>query len=233
MRKSFVTKDKENTRYWFFSVWKILPPDVWSSEGCFVQIPAPLGPNCVEMLHPSVRCDQVPVGCRGKELLKLRSDGRFLNHFVLLELLLLHRRVCLYGLLQYLCYSCWVRGGVGNRSCYNKPTLCQHTKLMHTYYCTCVTTRTRSECNIPINCRCLMCVRVLQYTRALWHMKYDPVSWILQESDAAKKEKEEKEKAIEEEKEEVKHEDNEWGGCLTRAFCFSMKVNVWVFDLLP
>lgn len=32
-----------------------------------------------------------------------------------------------------------------------------------------------------------------------------------QESDAAKKEKEEKEKAIEEEKEEVKHEDNEWG----------------------
>ena len=45
-----------------------------------------LGTNCVEMLHPSVRCDQVPVGCRGKELLKLRSDGRFLNHFVLLEL---------------------------------------------------------------------------------------------------------------------------------------------------
>ena len=64
-------------------------------------------------------------------------------------------------------------------------------------------------------------------------MKYDPVSWILQESDAAKKEKEEKEKAIEEEKEEVKHEDNEWGGCLTRAFCFFMKVNVWAFDLLP
>lgn len=64
-------------------------------------------------------------------------------------------------------------------------------------------------------------------------MKYDPVSWILQESDAAKKEKEEKEKAIEEEKEEVKHEDNEWGRCLNRAFCFSMKVNAWAFDLLP
>ena len=112
MRKSFVSKDKENTRYWFFSVWKILPPDIWTSEGCFVQIPAPLGPNCVEMLHPSVRCDQVPVGCRGKELLKLRSDGRFLNHFVLLELLLLHRRVCRYGLLLYLCYSCWVGEGL-------------------------------------------------------------------------------------------------------------------------
>ena len=40
VRKSFVTKDKENTRYWFFTVWKILPPDVWTSEGCFVQIPA-------------------------------------------------------------------------------------------------------------------------------------------------------------------------------------------------
>ena len=62
---------------------------------------------------------------------------------------------------------------------------------------------------------------------------YEIWSGVLQESDAAKKEKEEKEKAIEEEKEEVKHEDNEWGGCLTRAFCFSMKVNVWVFDLLP
>ena len=166
MRKSFVTKDKENTRYWFFFCMKNLTPrrlNFWRllrSNSCL------LGTNCVEMLHPSVRCDQVPVGCRGKELLKLRSDGRFLNHFVLLDLLLLHSRVCLYGLLQYLCYSCWVRGGVGNRSCYNKPTLCQHTKLMHTYYCTCVTTRTRSECNIPINCRCLTCVRVLQFTRA-------------------------------------------------------------------
>ena len=80
----------------------------------------------------------------------------------------LHRRVCRYGLLQYLCYSCWVRGGVDNWSCCNKLTFQQkNTKLMRTYYCACVTTRTRSECNIPINCRCLMCVSLLQYTRAL------------------------------------------------------------------
>lgn len=112
VRKSFVSKDKENTRYWFFFCMKNLTPrrlNFWRllrSNSCL------LGTNCVEMLHPSVRCDQVPVGCRGKELLKLRSDGRFLNHFVLLELLLLHRRVCRYGLLLYLYYSCWVGEGL-------------------------------------------------------------------------------------------------------------------------
>ena len=168
MRKSFVSKDKENIRYWFFFCMKNLTPrrlNFWRlvcSNSCL------LGPNCVEMLHPSVKCDQVPVGCRGRECWSFEGMGALLNYFLLLELLLLHRRVCLYGLLQYLCYSCWVRGGVDNWSCCNKLTFQQkNTKLMRTYYCACVTTLTRSECNIPINCRCLMCVSVLQYTRAL------------------------------------------------------------------
>ena len=69
-------------------------------------------------------------GLPRKGMLKLRSDRRFFELFLtVLELLLLHCRVCLYELLLYLCYSCWVRGGVNNWSCCNKLTLCQQQNI--------------------------------------------------------------------------------------------------------
>ena len=69
-------------------------------------------------------------GLPSKGMLKLWSDRRFFELFLtVLELLLLHCRVCLYELLLYLCYSCWVRGGVNNWSCCNKLTLCQQQNI--------------------------------------------------------------------------------------------------------
>ena len=167
MRKSFVSKDKENTRYWFFFCMKNLTPRRLNVWRLLRSNSRPFGSKLCSNAPPKCQMWSSARGLPRKGMLKLRRDGRFTELFFTVRVIVTASSGLSVWTVTVPLLFLLGAGGVGNWSCCNKLTLCQHTKLMHTYYCTCVTTRTRSECNIPINCRCLMCVSLLQYTRVL------------------------------------------------------------------
>ena len=131
VRKSFVSKDKENTRYWFFSCMKNLTPrhlNFWRllrSNSCL------LGTNCVEMLHPSVRCDEVPVGCRVKGIVEASKWWALFESFCTVRVIVIASSgLSVWTVTVPLLFLLgW--GGVNNWSCCNKLSLCQQWNIQN------------------------------------------------------------------------------------------------------